>query len=381
MVSLWGIETQLIEREDRLLPFSLGVELSKVLESKFEANDIKLHLSSTVEKIELDGEGNPVVVLDNGENLSADYVFLCMGVKPAVKMAESLGLEIGRTGAIKVDTQMRTSQPNIWAAGDCIETTNLISGKPGVFPLGSLANRQGKVVAESMAGQATEFKGAAGAISVKVFGLVTACSGLTEQAAEKAGYDFDKVIGSWYDRPEYHPDVKTIFGKLLYEKKTMKLLGLQLSGRGEVTRYIDTFTSIASNNGTAYGLLNVEHAYTPPHSGPMNPLNNLGAMALAQDKDGIKCLSGKEVTDFEGQYIDVREANEIAAYPFGEPALEYNMNVYRQHLGELDKDKPVMVVCQKGPRSYEAARTLLNKGFKSVCYLGGGRSVAETGGG
>lgn len=376
MVSLWGLETHLIERENRLLPFSMGVEISKVLEAKYNANDIHMHLSTTVEKIELDEEENPVVFLSSGEKLTADYVFLCIGIRPDISLAKSIGVEIGKSGAIKIDKQMKTNLPGVYAAGDCVEVEHLISGKRCMLPLGSLANRQGKVMAEAICGLDTKFKGAAGAISVKVFGLTTACSGLTEKSAEQAGYDFDFVIGSWYDRPEYHPDVRALFGKLIYEKNTMKLLGLQLSGRGEVTRYIDTFTAIASNGGTVRELIDMEHAYTPPHSGPVNPLNHLGGMAEAQE-EGITCIACQDFETFEGNILDVREKIEADGYPCHCEAKNYNMGEYRKHLDEYDKDVPMLVICQKGPRSYEAARYMKNIGFKNVSYLGGGIQLKQ----
>jgi NADPH-dependent 2,4-dienoyl-CoA reductase/sulfur reductase-like enzyme/rhodanese-related sulfurtransferase len=377
LVSLWGIETTLIELENNLLPRCMDEDIAKLLETVFTKEDIELKLSTKVEKIELDDEGSPIVYTNDGwDSGAADHVFLCMGIKPSIALAESIGVKIGEQGGIVVNEHLQTNIPNVWAAGDCIETINLITSKPSLFPLGSLANRQGRVIADNIAGRDSKFKGAIGTISMKAFGLITASAGLTEKDAKRSGFDTGAVTATFYDRPDYHPDNKNLFGKLVYDKKNMRLLGLQLAGYGEVTRYIDSFSVFASNGMTCYDLIDFEHAYTPPHSGPMNPLNSLGAMAISQE-EGIACISFIEAANFDGQIIDVREEAEVNAYSYSEKAKCYSIMEYKKHLDEFDKEKPLLVVCQKGPRSYEAAMTFIQNGFKDVKYLGGGVQMAQ----
>jgi NADPH-dependent 2,4-dienoyl-CoA reductase/sulfur reductase-like enzyme/rhodanese-related sulfurtransferase len=377
LVSLWGIETTLIELENNLLPRCMDEDIAKLLETVFTKEDIELKLSTKVEKIELDDEGSPIVYTNDGwDSGAADHVFLCMGIKPSIALAESIGVKIGEQGGIVVNEHLQTNIPNVWAAGDCIETINLITSKPSLFPLGSLANRQGRVIADNIAGRTSKFKGAIGTISMKAFGLITASAGLTEKDAKRSGFDTGAVTATFYDRPDYHPDNKNLFGKLVYDKKNMRLLGLQLAGYGEVTRYIDSFSVFASNGMTCYDLIDFEHAYTPPHSGPMNPLNSLGAMAISQE-EGIACISFIEAANFDGQIIDVREEAEVNAYSYSEKAKCYSIMEYKKHIDEFDKEKPLLVVCQKGPRSYEAAMTFIQNGFKDVKYIGGGVQMAQ----
>ena len=377
LVSLWGIETTLIELEDGLLPRCMDSEMSKLLETAYKENGVDLKLSTKVERIELDDEGLPTVITEDGWNSGpVDYAFLCMGIKPEVELAESIGVKIGKLGGIIVNEYLQTNLPNVWAAGDCIEVNNLISSKPSLFPLGSLANRQGRIIADNIAGRQSIFKGAVGTISMKVFGFVCASSGLTPEEAEKMGYETDSVTASFYDRPDYHPDSKNLFAKMTYDKKDMTLLGLQLAGFGEVPRYIDAFSIYASDQATTYDLLDFEHAYTPPHSGPMNPLNFLGAMAISQE-EGLECMSYIEAEKFNGQILDIREEPEAEAFPYSENAKVYPIKEYRKHIDEFDKDKPLLIVCQKGPRSYEAALTFIKSGFRDVKYLGGGVQMAH----
>ncbi|MBI5324554.1 MAG: FAD-dependent oxidoreductase [Ignavibacteriae bacterium] len=377
LVNLWGIETHLVELENRLLPTALDKEMSLFLEKTFSNKGINLHLSSKVEKVNLNGSGNPVVHLFNGGKIDSDYVFLCVGIKPEVELARLLGINIGKKGGILVDSQMRTNLKNVWAGGDCVEVNSLITGKPGLFPFGSLANRQGRVIADSISGLNSEFKGAVGNISLKVFGLIVASCGLSEDGAIEQGYEVGAVWGSWHDRPDYHPDSKSLFGKILYEKSNLKLLGLQLAGRGEVTRYIDIFANMISNRATVYDLLDFEHAYTPPHSSPLNPLNSLGAMAISQE-EGVCAMNPLLLEKFDGNILDIREQNEIVDIKLGKAAMEFPIMEYRYNLDKFDKDELLLIVCQKGPRSYEAARTFINAGSSNVMYLGGGLQFAKT---
>ncbi len=377
LVNLWGIETHLVELENRLLPTALDKEMSLFLEKTFSNTGINLHLSSKVEKVNLNGSGNPVVHFFNGKIIESDYVFLCVGIEPEVELARSIGIKIGDKGSIVADSQMKTNLENVWAGGDCVEVKSRVTGKPELFPFGSLANRQGRVIADSIAGLKSEFKGAAGAISLKVFGLIIASCGLTKEQANNNGINAGEVWGSWHDRPDYHPDSKSLFGKMLYEKGTMKLLGLQLAGRGEVTRYIDVFSALISKGVTAQDLLNFEHAYTPPHSSPLNPLNSLGAMAESQE-EGLCALNPLLHEQYEGNILDIREPVEIGSDELGKEAKEFPIMEYREKLAEFEKNKSLLIICQKGPRSYEAARTFVNEGFTDVMYLGGGLQFAKT---
>ena len=372
--SLWGIETILIEKEESLLSKFLDPEISRLVENQIEKNGVQILLSSEIEKVETDEKKLPVTTLSDGKIIESDYLFYNFGVHPEVNLAKAAGVDIGKFDGIIVNEQMKTSVPNIWAAGDCVETKNLVTGKPDYFPLGSLANRMGRVAANSIAGRDDSFNGAAGTISLKIFDLVVSASGLTEIKAKAFGYKTGSVIGCWTDRPDYHPEAKDLFGKLIYEKESLKLLGIQLIGEGEVNRYVDVVSELLANNKTVYDLLNIEHGYMPAHSSPISPLNYLGFMVINHEKDGVLNVKAEQLSSFDGLYIDIRESEEIDASTFSHNTVHIPLAELRKKLNEFDLNKPIMFICEKGTRAYGAATTFMNYGYKNISYLGGGNN-------
>ena len=377
--SLWGIETILIELESSLLGNFVSPEISSLIENRIKENGVQILLSAEVIKIEIDENGLPVVFIKDGRTISADYVFYNLGVQPETTLAKQAGIKLGLFEGIVVNEHMRTNIPNIRAAGDCVTTTNLVTGKPDYFPLGSLSNRMGRVAADSIAGETAFFQGAVGTVSLKIFDYIICTSGLTEKKASDLGINAASVIGCWSDRPDYYPDNKNLFGKLVYEKNSLKLLGLQLVGEGEVTRYVDIFTELLHNKKTIYDLLNVEHAYTPPHSSPVSPLNYFGYMAISQEKDGIKNVNPVCLSSFKGIFIDVRESAELETFPFPLKSIQIPLSELRLKLNDLrlttgiqNVNPSIMFTCEKGPRAYEAARLFKNSGYRNISYLGGG---------
>jgi len=372
--SLWGIETILIEKEESLLSKILDPEISRLVENGIEKNGVQIILSSEVERIETDVKGLPVTSLTDGKKIVSDYLFYNLGVMPETDLAKAAGVKIGKLGGIIVDEKMKTNVPNIWAAGDCVETKNLVTGKPDYFPLGSLSNRMGRVAANSIADDDDYFKGAVGTISLKVFDLIISATGLTEQKARQLGYQVGSAIGCWTDRPDYHPEAKDLFGKLIYEKKSLKLLGIQLVGEGEVNRYVDVVSELLANNKTVYDLLNLEHGYMPAHSSPISPLNYFGYMVLNQENDGVVNVSAGQLSSFEGLFVDLRETEEINSAAFHRNAVHIPLADLRKKRDDFDLTKPIMFICEKGTRSLEAARIFMNYGYKNVSYLGGGNT-------
>jgi len=372
--SLWGIETILIEKEESLLSNFLDPEISRLVENQIEKNGVQIFISSEVEKVEIDDKNLPVTYLKDGKKIESDYLFYNLGVHPEVNLAKTAGVKIGKFDGIIVDEQMRTSVPNIWAAGDCVETRNIVTGKPDYFPLGSLSNRMGRVAANSIAGRDDYFNGAAGTVSLKVFDLVASASGLTEKKAKQHGYKVGSIIGCWTDRPDYHPDSKDLFGKLVFEKESLKLLGIQLVGEGEVNRYVDVVSELLANSKTVYDLLNIEHGYMPAHSSPISPLNYLGYMVINQESDGVLNVKAEQLSSFKGLFLDIRESEEINASTFLHNAVHVPLADLRKKLDEFDLNQPIMIICEKGTRAYGAATTFMNCGYKNISYLGGGNN-------
>ncbi len=370
--SLWGIDTVLIEKENALLTKCFDVEISNLLLSILQENGINVLLNTKVEKIEV-SEDVPVVFTDKGV-FHSDYVFVALGVEPNTRLAQISGISIGNLGGIIVDKYLRTNFENVFAAGDCIETINLVTGKSDVFAFGSLANRQGRVVADNISGLHSEFPGAVGAISIKVFDTFFANVGINSFTCQENNIDYGFAIGTFYDRAHYHPEAKTLFAKLLYRKADGKLLGLQLCGKGEVTRYIDTFSVLLSKGCDYKSLLNFEHSYTPPHSSPINPLNHLGSIIELQERFSFVPISplnlpyvAKDCT-----IIDLRKDVEVREIPFNFDAIRIDFDNLLEEFKKLDGLDNILCVCQKGPRSLQAAIFLKQLGKRNVSYLAGG---------
>ncbi len=372
MSSLWGIETVLIEKEETLLPASLDPEMSLYLQSCIKSDKIQLLVSTTVGRVGVDDNGTPVVSLGSGQQIMSDQVFYCLGVKPNSELAGRSGVKLGKHGGILVDRRMRTNVPNVWAAGDCAEVRNLVTDTTDIFPFGSVSNRMGRIAADSVANRRASFNGAVGTFSLKLFDNIICATGLTEARARDLGCETGSVIGCWADRPDYHPEAKLLFGKLVYEKPGLRLLGLQLVGEGEVTRYIDVFSELLSQRKTVEDLTDLEHGYTPAHSSPISPLNYLGFMACNQEFDGIRNVSPLLAPSFEEIFIDVRESSEVASFPFPEKSIHIPLASLGTKLADFDPQRSIMFVCERGPRAYEAARLFMEHGHNRVSYLGGG---------
>ncbi len=372
LTSLWGIETVLIEKEETLLPGCLDAEISRFIESKIGSDKIQLLLSTTVERIELNEKDQPVVVLENGQKIESDYVFHCLGVKPNSKLVEKANIKLGAHGGILVDEQMKTNVPNIWAAGDCVEIKNLVTDKYDYLSFGSLSSRMGRIAADSIGGRDGTYNGSVGSSCLILFNNTICSAGLTQKRAKELGYNTGTVIGCMPDRAEYDPDVKTLVGKLVYEKPGLKLLGLQLVGEEEGTRYIDAFSVLLSQKKTVEDLVNLEHCYEPVHSSPISLLNYLGSMAIDQEKDGVINAGPIYASSFKGTFVDLREYAEVDTSPFPEKSVHIPSLELRGKINDFDLNQQIMFVCGKGPRGYEAARIFLNNGFKNVSYLGGG---------
>nr|MBN2276400.1 FAD-dependent oxidoreductase [candidate division Zixibacteria bacterium] len=381
--SMWGIETILIEKEAQLLPYILDPEMAEIARRELKRNDIEVMTGRTVENISLDESGNPVVKIHDGDSISADYVFLCLGVRPNVELAMKCGLNTGETGAIIVNDRMQTSDPFIYAGGDCVESVNLVTGGKMYIPMGSLANRHGRVIAENIAGGDCVFSGATGAFLVKMFETNVGAVGVTMTAARKAGLKARELWGSFVDHPDYYPETKSITLKLVYNEENQRLLGLQAVGKGDIFRRIDVFSSFLSRQARIDDLFDFEPGYAPPYAEALDPLHHLAAMAKAQQR-GVNFVNPcNEIENKDAIWLDIREPEEIADAPWpviaGDEDNKYicvPLNDLRDNLDRLNRDKEIMIVCRRGPRSYQAALILKNEGFKNVYIISGGTQAA-----
>jgi NADPH-dependent 2,4-dienoyl-CoA reductase/sulfur reductase-like enzyme/rhodanese-related sulfurtransferase len=376
--SLWGIDVTLIEKERQILPYILDPEMSRLVELEFEKRGVTLFTGHLVERIELDLDKRPRVILNTGEALSADYIFPCLGVRPEIKLARDCGLDIGARGGIVVNDLMQTSDPDIFAGGDCVESTHQLTGEKIYMPMGSLANRHGRIIAENIAANHFSFPGVLGAFLIKAFDINVGAVGLSEDAAISAGFNVNTICGSFMDKPDYYPEAKSFTLKMIYDKNNGRLLGLQAVGAGDICRRTDAFSILLQNKATIENLLDFEHGYAPPYSEAIDSLHHLGSMAHAQ-QNGLHFIKPNSVEEEDIVWLDVREDDEVASvpWPYVQKVLNHRLvhvplGNLRNRITELDSSSNIIIICRRGPRSYQAALILEQAGFKNVRIFGGG---------
>ncbi|NIR65030.1 MAG: FAD-dependent oxidoreductase [candidate division Zixibacteria bacterium] len=374
--SLWGIETTLVEMENQLLPYALDEDMAIPVAKEMEANDIKFHLNTAVTEFELDDD-KVKVKLSNDEQLQVDYVFLCVGVNPASHLAEAAGLELGESGGIKVNEYMQTSDPDIYAGGDVVESIHQITGKPIYLPLGSIANRHGRIIADHIAGGDEKFPGVLGAFMIKVFDLNAGSVGLNQRAADEAGINANSVWASFVDKPDYYPESKPISLKMVFNPEDRSLLGIQAVGKGDVVRRIDVFSAFLQNKARIDDLLDFEHGYAPPYAEALDPLYQLGAIAKSLEHGFEQENPGNDYSRGDFILLDVREPEEVEALPFkAENAIHIPLNDLVDNIEKLDKSKKIVILCHRGMRSYQASHILKTAGFEHISYIAGGTTLA-----
>ncbi len=262
-----GLDVKIIEKQQQIMPVldeDIAAALKEMIEEKYPESVI---LSDSVKSFIADENGIlKKIELESGKVLDADLALLSLGVRPNMEIAKDAGIEIGTTGAIKVDKQMRTNISNVFAAGDCVEKINLVTGEPVWIPLGSTANKEGRVVGSVLAGKDAEFDGILGSAITKFFDIKISMTGISEKVAKKMGYDVVSVNIHSKDKAGYMPDVQPICIKMVADKKTKRLLGAQGVGYGDIDKRINIVASALSGKMTVKDFINIDITYAPPFS-------------------------------------------------------------------------------------------------------------------
>ncbi|MGB2822225.1 MAG: FAD-dependent oxidoreductase [Phycisphaerae bacterium] len=360
-----------------MLPQTLSVldwEMARLVEQHMESHGVKVLTNTKVERFE--GDGRVSAVVAGGATLPADMVILGVGVRPNVKLAQDAGLEIGSTGAIKVDERMCTSDPDIYAAGDCVESVDLLTGRPCYVPLGSTANKQGRVAAVNLCGGDDRFPGVLGSTVCKVFDHCVARTGLTEAAARKAGYEVTTALAPAPDKAHFMPTAKPLLLKLVVDSKTRRLLGAQAAGPGAGDKRIDVAAMAITAGMTVDQLANADLSYAPPYAPAMD--NIITAANVARNKlDGhMVGVSAQEVHRMLAEkkdfvFLDVRSQGEYDQVRLPGSTL-IPLGALRGRVDELPRDKEIITFCKISLRGYEAALILKAAGFGNVRVMDGG---------
>lgn len=369
-----GMDVTIVQRPKQLMnPFD--ADMASFIHSEMRKHGVRLALGHTVEGFEENGDGVDVLLKDE-KPLHADMVVLAIGVTPDTQLAKEAGLELGMKGSIVVNDRMETSVPDIYAAGDAVQVKNYVTGQDALISLAGPANKQGRIIADNICGGDSRYRGSQGSSVIKVFDMTAATTGINEATAKKAGLNIDMVILSPMSHAGYYPGGKVMSMKVLFEKETYRLLGAQIVGYEGVDKRIDVLATAIHAGMKAPELKELDLAYAPPYSSAKDPVNMAGYMA-ENIADGILkqwYLKDIDSLPMDGSVtlLDVRTAGE---YSRGHLDGFKNIPVdeLRGHLDEIEKDKPVYVICQSGLRSYIATRILEGEGYQAYNFAGGFR--------
>lgn len=362
-----GLNTSLIEMLPQILaPIDCDIAC-------FAQNEMRYHGCNLILNDGVKSFNQNEIELNSGRTVQYDIAILAIGVKPETQIAKDCGLELGINGAIKVDSSMRTSDKNIYACGDSVEITDFVTGLPALIPLAGPANRQGRIIADNIAGVKSTYKNSQGTAIVKVFNKTIAGVGKNEKYLKKNNIDYKKVLIWGNSHAGYYPDATPLALKLLFQNDG-KILGAQGAGVDGVDKRIDIIASVMRLGGTVQSLLDSELCYAPPYSSAKDPVNILGMAGDNILKGFVKPVFYEDLKD--AYLVDVRPAESFAMKTI-EGAVSIPATELRNRFNEIPKDKKVVLFCAKGFTSYIASRILMQNGFENIYSLVGGKMLYD----
>jgi NADPH-dependent 2,4-dienoyl-CoA reductase/sulfur reductase-like enzyme/rhodanese-related sulfurtransferase len=369
-----GFEVTLVEMLDQVMP-PIDLENARVVESHLIKHGVKLALSDGVAGFKQAENGVINVETKSGKVYPADLVILALGVRPDTILAKMAGLEIGERGGIRVDDQMKTSVPDIFAVGDAIEVKDFVTGQWSLVALAGPANRQGRIAADVIAGRNSHFRGTQGTSIIGLFGATVAWTGVTEKTLKRIGdTDYEKIYFYPNSHAGYYPGAKPIAIKVIFRKSDGRLLGAQALGEDGVDKRISAFAAFLQMGATIYDLEEAELCYAPAFGSAKDPVNFAGMIAT-DVLSGIMPICHWDSAK-SGFLLDVREPIELAVENV-EGAVNIPLGQLRQRLGELPRDKEINIICRSAQRAYLATRILNQNGFKANNISGGMLSLAH----
>ena len=358
-----GLNVTIVEKAPHVLP-PLDEEMAAFVQAELVDKGVKVITSQSATRFEENGKA---IVLENGQKLASDVTILSVGVQPENSLAKAAGIETGLRGGILVDEHYETSQKDIFAVGDAILVKQEITGDDALIALASPANRQGRQVADVLAGLERKNKGSIGTAIVRVFDMTAASTGLNERFLQQNHLPYQAIHVSSKDHAGYYPGATDLTLKLLFEPKTGKIYGAQGVGKKGVDKRIDILATAIKGNLTIFDLPELEFTYAPPFGSAKDPVNMLGyaAMNLAEGlSENIQWHQLEDELASGKVFLDVRTLNEFKQGRLKtDKTVHIPLNELRERLDELDKEEEYIVSCHSGLRSYIAERILKQAGF------------------
>ena len=369
-----GMDVTIVQNGKQLMNL-FDHDMASFIHNEMRKHGVKLALGHTVEGFE-DRDGGVDVLLKDEAPLHADMVVLAIGVTPDTALAKEAGLELGIKGAIVVNDRMETSVPDIYAAGDAVQVKTFVTGEDALISLAGPANKQGRIIADNICGLDSRYNGSQGSSVIKVFDMTAALTGINERSAKAAGLDADTVILSPMSHAGYYPGGKVMTMKVVFEKGTYRLLGAQIVGYEGVDKRIDVLATAIRAGMKATDLKDLDLAYAPPYSSAKDPVNMAGFMVDNIANGVLKQWhledADKLPRDGSVTLLDTRTATEYSRGHI-EGFRNIPVDELRERLDEVEKRKPVYVICQSGLRSYIASRILEGNGYTAYNFAGGFR--------
>ncbi len=386
---LWGVETTLVEYMEQLLPRVVDWSMAAMLNKHLEDSGVTSHLGENVVEI-LEENGKVAGVRTDQRELEADLVIMAVGVMPRSELAEEAGLRVSEAGGIVVNRRMQTSDPSIYAAGDCVKIAHQVTGKNFYAPFGSLANKEGRVVGDNIAGIPTIFDGGVGSFIMKAFDVCLGATGLSLEMALAEGYDADFSLTAPADRAHFYPTQEIICCQMVFDRRTRKVLGVQAFGamNDNVSARINAAAAYISKGADIDEFGNIEMAYAPPFSAAIDTLNAAAYVADNLCDERLRQIGIEEfyawMEDFslhpDWLVLDVRNIKQAEPFvkKFGEEVwLAIPDDQMRERYEELPKNKTLIIFCNAGSRSYEIQVFLDSVGWTNNLVLCGGFNVIK----
>ncbi|MBW2095732.1 MAG: FAD-dependent oxidoreductase [Deltaproteobacteria bacterium] len=386
LADLWGIETSVVEIRDQILPGIVSPIMAGMAQHHMEENGITFHLSEQVR--EITGRDRVSGVITDRRTIDADLVIMAAGVRPNAGLARAAGLEISPRGAIVINEKMQTSDPLIYAGGDCVEVTNLVTGRPAYYPLGSMANRQGRVIGTNLAGGEARFEGAVGSFIMKLFDISVASAGLCLASAEHEGFQAVSGFMAQLDHAHFYPEKDIMYLEMVVDKENGRVLGIQgLGNKGEgMMARISAVATTLKYRPTVADISNMEIPYSPPFSSAMDVLNALGNTMENILAKKNRVIDADQFADWwekrdDGRtfFLDCRGWGNAETFvkKFPDHWKSIPQDELKDRIEEVPKDKRIVLICNTGVRSYEAQVFLDHVGIRDTYNLQGGMAAVK----